>query len=88
MLMSGNRWEMTHEMTVERVATCRDSCIGRVTMSPYVHSLHMRIANLRRARWLMRFLSQAQRAPHLSGEDGNHASECLISTGPRLLRRQ
>jgi hypothetical protein len=36
----------------------------------------------------MRFLFQGQRVPGLSGEDGDRASECLISTSPRLLRRQ
>ena len=57
-------------------------------MIPCVHSLHTRIANMRSATWLMRFLSQGQRTPDLPGEDGDHASECFISTGPRLLRRQ
>ncbi len=43
---------------------------------------------MRSTTWLMRFLSQGQRTPGLSGEDGDHASECLISPRPRLLRRQ
>jgi hypothetical protein len=62
--------------------------LGRVPMTPCVHSLHTKIANMKRTTLLMRFLSQHQRAPGLSGEDGDHASECFISMGPCLLRRQ
>jgi hypothetical protein len=57
-------------------------------MIPCVHSLHMSIVTMRSTTWLMRFLFQGQRTPGLSGEGGDHASECLISAGPRLLRCQ
>ena len=62
--------------------------LGRVPMTPCVHSLDMRIAHMKSVTLLMRFLSQHQRTPGLSGEDGKHPSECFISAGPRLLRRQ
>jgi hypothetical protein len=57
-------------------------------MIPRVRSPYATIVKMRKATLLMRFLSQHQRTPGLSGEDGDHASECLLSTGPRLLRRQ
>jgi hypothetical protein len=57
-------------------------------MIPRVRSPYATIVKMRKATLLMRFLSQHQRTPGLSGEDGDHASECLLSAGPRLLRRQ
>lgn len=66
----------------------RNMPLSRVPMTPCVHSLHMRFAKMKSATWLMRFPSQGQRTPGLPGKAGDHASECLISTGPRLLRRQ
>src|SRR6266508_49201 len=62
--------------------------LGRVTMILCVHSLHMKIANMKRTTWLMRFLSPRQCTPGLSCEGSNHASECFLSAGPRLLKRQ
>ena len=40
------------------------------------------------AAWLMRCLSQGHHTPGLTGEDGKHTSEDLISAGPCLLRRE
>jgi hypothetical protein len=62
--------------------------VGPGNNDPLCAQPHTKIAHMKRTTWLMQFLFQGQCTPGLSCEGSDHASECLISAGPRLLRRQ
>jgi hypothetical protein len=65
-----------------------DLRLGQAEVISCVHNLYTRIIKVKRATALMKLLSQRHRRHGLSGEAGDHASNGLISTRPRLLRRQ